>query len=153
MEQCIERVLEIAKSQIGVSEEPKGSNWGPKIKEYLRYANVHSPAPWCVAFARWCFKQAHFTDEQFPVTASSTFLLNWAKEQGRLHKDPQPGDLFLLLKPSGTSAFHTGIVESVGKFTVGTIEGNSNSVGSPEGYEVVRRMRNKLWRIAFVRLT
>lgn len=145
-------VLDIAKSQIGVSEDPKGSNWGERVKEYLAEVHVHSPAPWCCAFLVWCFRHAGFGSGKLPTTASCTFLLNWAREQGRLVKSPQPGDIFLLLRPGGKTAFHTGIVTSVGKLTLGTIEGNSNASGSPEGYEVVARTRSRLSRVAYVRI-
>jgi hypothetical protein len=145
-------VLEIAKSQLGVSEDPKGSNWGSKVKEYLKAGGCAYPAPWCVAFVVWCFRQAGFGNTKLPTSASSTYLLNWAREQGHLCKSPLPGDIFLLLRPGGKSAFHCGLVSSVGSLTFKTLEGNSNSVGSPEGYEVVSRTRNKFVKVAFVRI-
>jgi hypothetical protein len=145
-------LLEIAAREVGTEEEPRNSNWGPKVKEYLAMAGITSPAPWCMAFVVWCFRQAGFAHDKLPTTASCTFLLNWAREKGKLVKQPQPGDIFLLLRPGGRTAFHTGIVKSVGTLNITTIEGNSNSVGSPEGYAVVSRQRNKLVRIAFVRI-
>lgn len=147
-------VLNLAKTQIGVQEIPKGSNWGDKVKEYLAAVNIGSPAPWCCAFVVWCFRHCQKDKTVIPTTGSCTFLLNWAKEQGKLVKQPRPGDVFLLLRPGGKSAFHTGLVSSVGALTFGTIEGNSNPGGSPEGYEVVARVRRKvLASVAFLRLT
>lgn len=140
--------LDIALSQVGVEEEPHGSNWGTKVKEYLAAAGITVPAPWCMAFVVWCFKHAQHV---FPVTASCTFLLNWAKEKKCIVADPQPGDIFLLLRAGGKSAFHTGFVTSVGSLFFGTVEGNSNSFGSPEGYEVIRRKRLRR-NVAFVRI-
>jgi len=41
----------------GVIEKPKGSNSGPRIDDYLKYAGVKSPKPWCAAFVHWCLGQ------------------------------------------------------------------------------------------------
>lgn len=149
----MDELLKVAKSQIGTEEQPIGSNWGEKVKEYLASAAVHSPAPWCMAFVCWCFRTAFPSERKFPTTASCTFLLNWAKEQDKIVKQPKPGDVFLLLRLGGKTAFHTGIVGGVGSVLIYTIEGNSNVGGSPEGYEVVSRIRRWRWaRVAFVRI-
>lgn len=142
--------LDIAVSQLGVEESPRNSNWGPKIKDYLAAGGCFAPAPWCVAFLVWCFR--HAESKACPLTASSTFLLNWGRERGKLVKQPQPGDVFLLLRPDKKNAFHAGFVRSVGKLTFATVEGNSNSTGSSEGYAVVSRTRSRLGRVAFVRV-
>ncbi len=146
--------LEIAKSQIGVEEQPIGSNWGAKVREYLAAVSILSPAPWCAAFVVWCFRQADLNGQVIPSSGSTTFLLNWAKEKKRIVKTPQVGDVFLLLRRGGTHAFHCGIVAGVGTLFFWTVEGNSNNNGSAEGYEVVRHRRRLLFnRIAFLRLT
>lgn len=142
-------VLEVALSQVGVEEEPRGSNWGARVKEYLRSAGITSPAPWCMAFVFWCHKIAGV---KMPKTASCTFLLNWAREKGKIVKEPQPGDIFLLLRKGGNTAFHAGIVRNVSKLYYGTVEGNSNDAGSAEGYEVCIRTRRRIFAsVAFVR--
>lgn len=147
-------VLDVALSQIGVEEEPRNSNWGPRVREYLKKAGINVPAPWCMAFVVWCHRIAGVGVKQLPVTASCTYLLNWAREQKKLTKQPRPGDIFLLLRPGGKTSFHTGIVRNVSPLYFGTVEGNSNSVGSPEGYAVVKRTRCRVWpiKVAFVRL-
>ncbi len=144
--------LDIAKTQVGVQEEPKNSNWGPQIKNYLRAAAILSPAPWCVAFVVWCCRQAGIKQDRIPTTASSTFLLNWAKEKGKIVRDPQPGDIFLLLRKGGSTAFHCGFVQQAGRLAFRTVEGNSNDQGSAEGYEVCMRNRSRLGRVAFLRI-
>ena len=144
--------LEIAKTQIGVEEEPRNSNWGPVVKNYLRAGAILAPAPWCMAFVVWCFRQAGVKADKLPTTASCTFLLNWAREKGKIVRDPKPGDILLMLRKGDKTAFHTGIVQQVGRLSVRTIEGNSNESGSPEGYQVVERNRSRLGRVAFVRI-
>ena len=64
----------------------------------------------------------------------------WARSHGRLVKNPQPGDVFFMLRTNGTG--HTGIVESVNADgTITTIEGNTNGRGSRLGDRVARRVR------------
>ncbi len=129
-------VIEVAKSQIGVSEEPKGSNWGDQVKKYLAAVHIDFPAAWCAAFVVWCHDQAGITD--IPHTGGVLDLWN------KSHADhavttPQPGDVFIL--DYGKGKGHTGLVESVSGEILNTIEGNTNDEGSREGYEVARRSR------------
>jgi hypothetical protein len=149
----LSNVLDVALTQVGVQEVPKNSNWGPRVKEYLRIAGISVPAPWCMAFVVWCHRIAGVIPADLPKTASCTYLLNWAKEAGKLTKQPRPGDIFLLLRPGGKTSFHTGIVRNVSPLWFGTVEGNSNDAGSAEGYEVCKRTRRRvLSRVAFVRV-
>jgi uncharacterized protein (TIGR02594 family) len=41
----------------GVKEEPLGSNSGPRVDEYLKYAGTTTPNAWCAAFVHWCLGQ------------------------------------------------------------------------------------------------
>lgn len=41
----------------GVREVPLGSNSGPKVDVYLKYAKVSTPNAWCAAFVNWCLAQ------------------------------------------------------------------------------------------------
>ena len=52
-----EKLIEKAKSQVGVQEEPNGSNSGPKVKEYQRRAGYSFPVPWCMCFLYWCIDE------------------------------------------------------------------------------------------------
>ena len=50
-------MLDVAASQIGVREEPPGSNRGPRVDEYLCAVGLNPAAgsfAWCVAFVYWC---------------------------------------------------------------------------------------------------
>ena len=50
--------LEIAITQIGNKEVPKGSNWGHPVQDYLARVGVDFPASWCMAFVYWSFDEA-----------------------------------------------------------------------------------------------
>jgi hypothetical protein len=54
----INKVIEIARNEIGVSEVPVGSNKGPRVEEYLRSVRLGPGFPWCAAFVFWCYSEA-----------------------------------------------------------------------------------------------
>lgn len=54
-------VIAFAKTQIGVMEQPLGSNRGLEIDEYLRTVGLNPSKdsyPWCVAFTHYCYQKA-----------------------------------------------------------------------------------------------
>ena len=57
----ISEALVIASSQIGVKEQPLGSNRGPQVDQYLESVGLNPEEgsfPWCAAFLYWCFDHA-----------------------------------------------------------------------------------------------
>ena len=53
------RALDAARSQLGVTEQPPGSNDGPDIARYRgAVAGAYAGAPWCAYFVSWCAAQA-----------------------------------------------------------------------------------------------
>ena len=138
------RVLEIAASQVGVQEHPKGSNSGPEVDEYLKSVLLSAGNPWCMAFVYWCAREAYRECVMvIPLAQTGGVMIQWKKAQ--LRKVPnrasgvKPGDIFIMQFAHGTG--HTGFVESIGNGVIHTIEGNTNDDGSREGYEVARRVR------------
>ncbi len=137
-------LLEIAQSQIGVQEEPKGSNWGKDVKKYLNSVGINFPASWCMAFVYWCFKEA-----RIPAIKTGGVLAAWNKGKQYRVPTPQPGDVFII--DYGKGLGHTGIIERIEGEYLHTIEGNTNDTGSREGYEVCRRIRLKNKMKGFLR--
>jgi hypothetical protein len=41
--------MDWAGKQLGVKESPPGSNWGPKVSDWIRATGYTSPVPWCFA--------------------------------------------------------------------------------------------------------
>lgn len=150
MSALVEECLQIAASQVGQQEHPKGSNWGHPVQDYLASCEIHVPAPWCMSFVVHCLRKAGIGSDQFPTSASCSQVHHWAKEHEKLVEEPQRGDVFLLLRPGG-HAFHTGFVCERVADRFRTIEGNSDPQGGAEGYEVTRRNR-PVHGAAFVRL-
>ena len=130
--------IQVAISQIGVEEIPKGSNWGQEIKKYLNSVGIDFPASWCMAFVYWCVEQTGTN----PLVKTGGVLRQWNEINPiRKYKTPTAGDIFII--DFGKGLGHTGFVEEVQGNLIKTIEGNTNDTGSREGYEVCRREKKK----------
>jgi hypothetical protein len=154
-------MLEAAAREIGIMEEPRGSNRGPRVDEYLRAAGLDPAAgsfPWCAAFVFWCAEQAaQGLGRGNPVVRTAGVLAHWQKAgQAGVRRivsadataDPasvQPGMIFIM--DFGGGAGHTGLVEQVDGGRLVTIEGNTNDDGSRDGVGVFRRAGRKILSI------
>ena len=140
--------LEIAITQIGTQEIPKGSNWGTDVKKYLNSVGINFPASWCMAYVYWCCKQAN---PDTPLVKTGGVLAQWnrIKKEYKFTK-PQAGDIFIM--DFGGGLGHTGFIEKIEGDTLHTIEGNTNDTGSREGYEVCRRTRKVNKMKGFIRI-
>ena len=119
--------LNAARGEVGVAEQPPGSNDGPRIAEYRRAVPGGPVGPWCAYFVSWCARQAGTPlGENGQGYASVSQVWAWAQRTGRAVPNgpgvrPQAGDLIVW------GGRHIGIVEGVlpdGR--VQTIEGNSS---------------------------
>jgi hypothetical protein len=150
----IEALIKKAQTQIGVCEEPKGSNKGPQVTTYQRRAGYTQPVPWCLCFLYWCVDEVcgdlEITNKLIR-TGGCDELLAWARGKGLAHDTPQAGDFGLVMK-SQNDAVHVFLVEKVEGSTLHTIEGNTNDDGSREGYEVCRRVRKVKASSVYVRV-
>lgn len=147
-----DKALNIAKTQIGVSEVPKGSNQGPEVNEYLASVGLKGKFAWCQSFVYWCFKQASKELQLAnPIPKTAGVLMHWNNTTGKKVVVPQVGDLFVL--DFGKGLGHIGFVTKVdlANKTFETIEGNSNDEGSREGYEVAHRIGKLSRKINSVR--
>jgi len=142
------RTLEIARGEIGVSEDPPNSNRGKRIEQYLSSTNLKGGYPWCAAFVTWCVKQVEAEMQICTALPHTAYTPHYMKAPGvRLLKDTEditPGELFLLYYKKLGRVGHIGFIEGPDPDNpkrVLTIEGNSNDDGAREGYEVCRRSR------------
>lgn len=140
MNQAVEKLLAIARAEIGVKESPAGSN---KVKYntwfYGREVSGSSYA-WCAVFVCWCFQQAGLRS-LIKITGGCTTMMNWYKQNGQTidPKSAQPGDLVFYQFDTDAYADHIGIVESVTKDGVVAIEGNTSLNSNDNGGAVMRR--------------
>lgn len=138
-----DRVLSVARSQVGFAEIPKTSNWGKHVQKYLKSVGITYPAAWCMAFVYWCVNEAcKEVGVKNNLIVTGGVLKQWNEIAPRF-KATQPKRGCIFIMDYGKGLGHTGIVENIlpdGK--IATIEGNTNDEGSREGYEVARRTRN-----------
>ena len=116
-----EKVVRIASGEIGVHEEPMGSNSGPRVRQYQRATFLGGTNwPWCAAWVCWVWKQA---GHPLPYpTASAYGMLDWAKRAGWVIPSKQltPGDPVVFNVGSG----HVSIFSHWKGDTIHTIDGN-----------------------------
>ncbi|MPM15687.1 hypothetical protein SDC9_62058 [bioreactor metagenome] len=138
-------VLNIARGELGYTENPQGSN---KTK-YGRWYGLNGE-PWCMMFVQWCFAQAGV---KLPARmASCGALMRAAQTVGNwVTGDYRPGDVVIYDFPGGAATDHTGIVESVTASGVIAIEGNTGAGNDANGGQVQRRTRNNSLILGAVR--
>lgn len=120
--------LAAARGEVGVTEQPPGSNDAPRIADYRKSTAGSMVAPWCAYFVSWAAREAGapIGDSGQGMGAVSD-VWAWAQRSGKAipagGAPPQPGDLIVW------NGRHIGIVESVGADgSVHTIEGNSSNM-------------------------
>ncbi|MGE3915321.1 MAG: MJ1477/TM1410 family putative glycoside hydrolase [Hyphomicrobiaceae bacterium] len=161
----MQALIDLADDEIGVREQPLGSNRGPRVDQYIRSCGL-DPAegsfPWCVCFVYFCVQE---TTRKLQVenlmprnpsvvrcwTAATTGpnrnrLQFVTAEQARTRPDlVRPGMMFFIDHGGGTG--HAGLVASVADGRINTIEGNTNDNGSREGIGVFRRTARRISQI------
>lgn len=141
-----EQVLNAARGELGMMEDPAGSN---KVKYNTWYygREVSGAAyPWCVVFAQWCYCGGGASDTSglLPArTASCGELVRAAQKAGRwVTGGYQPGDLAVYDFGGDGAADHCGIVERAHEDGLIAIEGNTSVSGSQSnGGAVCRKHR------------
>ncbi len=120
------RIVAIAESQLGQTEQPPGSNESPAIAQYRGATEGSIPgAPWCAYFASWVARQAgEPLGQQGQGIGDVSDIWSWAQSTGRAMPNgpgvvPKPGDLIVF------GDEHVGIVRGVlPNGQIATIEGN-----------------------------
>lgn len=149
----VNELLAVARQQLGVCENPPGSNSVRYNTWYYGRVVKGSAYPWCMVFVQWVFAQAGV---KLPKrTASCGDLMRAAKAAGCWVKaNFQPGDVVIYDFPGGAATDHTGIVEAVlPDYGVQAIEGNTSQSGSQSnGGQVCRKNRASKYIVGAVRL-
>lgn len=167
--------VDLARQYIG-KQETTGTNDGPILRE-IRSAMLYTGAPpcsWCALFVGWILSRAYLPADtprhlyKHELSEVLGFLRPWyiestrdwyhsANDLGMIVSDPEPGDLFILLDAQ-RNPHHIGFVTADDlaardlSLSFGTIEGNTNDVGSVNGDGVYERIRKKGPSVAFVGL-
>lgn len=147
----LNEAVSVAQTQVGVMENPLGSNRGKEIDAYDRCAGVE-PGPkiyWCASFVYWCFNEAaKHLNKKNPLYKTAGCLAHWNNTTGKKISRTDAVNNPSLLKPGvifildfGHGMGHTGIIESIEAGFIHTIEGNSNDDGSRNGIGVFQNKR------------
>jgi CHAP domain len=127
-------IVNAALPEVGVSEQPPGSNDSPRIAQYRQATAGSGVGPWCAYFASWACRQAGVPlGDHGQGFGRVDDVYAWAQRTGRAIPNgagahPQPGDLIVWDE-------HIGIVQSVdANGTIHTIEGNSSDKVSQRTY-------------------
>ncbi len=150
----LKKVLAVASAaaEANVREEPRDSNRGPEVDEFLRRAGVNPGLAWCCAFTYWCFDEAAMkAGRSNPMYRTAGCLAHWNKAASKGARriaakdaiaDPgllAPGMLFIM--DFGGGLGHTGFIEKVSGGYIHTIEGNTDASRGREGGGVYRLQR------------
>ena len=146
----VEKVIKIAKAEIGYLEKASNSNLDSKTlnagrNNYTKYAkdldNIpgfyngkKNGYPWCDVFLDHCFVKAYGVDNakrllcqpNKSLGAGCQYSMNYYKTKGQLKTTPKIGDQIFFFDSAG-KVNHTGLVYDVDISYVYTIEGNTSS--------------------------
>lgn len=120
---CAQKVLTVARREIGVREYPWGSNWGGRVALFQTSTGAYH-APWCVSYVQWVLKTAGYGTIA-NRSAGVFYVVGYARQRGWVRARATPGALVAFMDRLG----HIGLVERVTGTGFVSIEGNaSNSV-------------------------
>ena len=132
LESWADRVLEIAKSQLGYQESDENYiiDDNGVYRGYTRYGDWYgdSYADWNTLFLAFCLSYAEIPDEKFPFTNESADWVELLTEYELYHTDYsllKPGDIIYFDHDKDKIADHTGLVTSIEEDgVIKTIEGD-----------------------------
>ena len=131
----IEKLLNVARGELGTKESPLGSNKVKYNTWYYGRVVSGSAYPWCSVFVTWVFYHAGMFELAWGTLAEARRIYaegarNWkvlAQSKGRwVTGNYQPGDVIIFDYERDGVIDHVGIVESVNGSTINTIEGNTS---------------------------
>lgn len=139
----VDRLLDLAREELGTREQPTGSN---NVKYNTAYYGCEVKGggyAWCAVFLWWLFQKAGAAHLYYGggKTAYVPALISWARREGLVVKTPRPGDLVCFDFNGNGQADHIGICESWDGQHVTTIDGNTGTHSQANGGCVMRRRR------------
>jgi hypothetical protein len=125
-------ILNAIRPEVGVAEQPPGSNDSPRIAQYRQATAGSGVGPWCAYFVSWAARQAGVPlGDSGQGFGRVDDVFAWAQRTGKAlpaGATPSAGDLIVWDE-------HIGVVESVDPDgTIHTIEGNSSDRVSQRTY-------------------
>ena len=146
-----EKILEIARSQIGAKESPAKSDNVKYNTAYYGREVSDGKHPWCAVFVWWVFREAGAPELYYGggETAYCPTLMSFHKKQKVT--DYRPGDIVFFNFSGRSSAGHVGICESWDGTYITTIDGNTGGASEDNGGAGMRRRRHKKYIVGAYR--
>lgn len=139
------KAIDWAKSKVGTTESPAGSNWGPRIGEWIKFTGYTGPVPWCGCFA--AFAVVKIGGARIPnrirlgytgyIVADARSGRNGLREVSSA--SARAGDIVVF------DFGHIGLIKHVDGSTLYTVEGNTSageSGSQANGGGVFERVRS-----------
>ena len=147
-----ETILEIARSQLDIKENPPNSNRVKFNTAYYGQEVFGSAYPWCCAFVWWVFREAGASGLFYggKKTASCSTLLGFHKTQA-VRENYLPGDIIFFNFGGKKNTQHVGICEGWDGRYITTIDGNTAPTNEANGGAVMRRRRPKKYIVGAYR--
>ena len=120
--------------QVALAQEGNGGD------TYWRWYGFSSRVSWCACFVSWCGEQCGYLESGvMPKFSLCSDGVKWFQNKGQF-KDgsyvPAAGDIIFFDRGDDGSIDHVGIVESVKKGNVNTVEGNSGDAVRKRSYPI-----------------
>lgn len=120
--------------QVALAQEGNGGD------TYWRWYGFSSRVSWCACFVSWCGEQCGYLESGvMPKFSLCSDGAKWFQSKGQF-KDgsyvPAAGDIIFFDWGDDGSIDHVGIVESVKKGNVNTVEGNSGDAVKRRSYPI-----------------
>lgn len=138
----VDRVLDVAKAEQGYHEgRDSDGNWNnnQKYSDETPGLEWSDWQAWCATFVSWVAMKAGVAD-LYPRTASCYTGVQWFKNRNRFSEYPAVGAQVFFGSGGGT---HTGLVYAYDSDYIYTVEGNTNTSGSPQGDGVYFQKRER----------
>ncbi len=143
-----EKVISVAQSYIGKTEKAGNSGFNdPAFELNMKEVGFVKGQSWCAYFAELVWKEAlkdhslyGSLDKLFSASAVATAANFKNSALFKTGTTPKVGAVVIWRHGKGWQG-HAGVVETVGKDSFNSIEGNTNAAGGREGIEVARKTR------------
>lgn len=147
-----EKILELARGEIGITEFPPESNRVKYNTVYYGREVSGTDLAWCAVFIWWLFREAGAPELYYggKRTAYCPTLMHYHRDQ-HVSGDYKPGDIIFFNFSGGYTAKHVGICEAYDGEKITTIDGNTGTVNEANGGAVMRRTRNKRYIVGAYR--
>lgn len=145
-------IVSVAKGYVGQEEIQPNLGWKDKVFEQkMKNIGWYLKAPWCAFLAKLIWLDAFSKDDSVAVqlinrysdgSALSTYH-NYAKsKEFHVSQTPVVGAIVIWQEGDGTSGHAGVVIEVVSTNSIKTVEGNTNTDGSREGYIAAIKTRS-----------